>query len=263
MEKYASVDGYRVRYLEEGNGKNLLLIHGLGGSLMSWSNNIPYLAEHFHVIALDLPGFGRSDKPKIDYTMDTFVNIVKGFIDSLSLDRVSIIGSSLGGQIACEYALNNIDSVERLILVAPAGFTPLSFKGTDALLRYARIFDAKDINALRSILESIYGSVSDDYLRWMYEYTRMENAKHAFISALRNSAKAKRLSKRFKRITDKVNTLVIWGKKDNIIPVKYASYFLSVDNCRLIILEHCAHRPHVEDSRLFNEYVRIFLSFLS
>ncbi len=264
-DKYANIDGYRIRYVEQGDksNKHILLIHGLGGSIMSWGSNIPYLAESFHVVALDLLGFGKSDKPKIDYTMDIFTKIVKGIVDALSLDRLSIVGSSLGGQIACEFALdkNNIDRIEKLVLIAPAGFTPRSFKGTSALLNYAKIFDAKDADRLKSILKSVHGSsISDEYLRWMHEYIKMENAKHAFISALKNSAKAGRLTRRFKDIVGKVNTLVIWGKNDNIIPVKYASFFVNVSNCRLILLEHCSHRPHVEDSRLFNEYVKIFLS---
>jgi 2-hydroxy-6-oxonona-2,4-dienedioate hydrolase len=261
-ERYVNIDGYKIRYIEHGDKskKYVLLIHGLGGSIMSWSSNIPYLADLFHVVAFDLLGFGKSDKPRIDYTMDVFTNIVKGVADALSLDRLSIIGSSLGGQIACEFTLKNMDRVERLVLVSPAGFTPRSFKGTSSLLKYAKIFNAKDIDGLRRILVDVHGSsISDDYLRWMHEYINMENSKHAFLSALRNSAKASRLTRRFKEIVERVNTLVIWGKNDNIIPVKYASFFVNVSNCRLILLEHCSHRPHVEDSRLFNEYVKIFL----
>jgi pimeloyl-ACP methyl ester carboxylesterase len=260
---YMKVEGYNLRYLEQGDrkkDKHILLIHGLGGSIMSWSRNIPYLAEYFHVVALDMLGFGRSDKPRIEYDMQLYVKIIKGVVDNLlGKDKVSIVGSSLGGQIACEFTLSNIDRVDRLVLVSPAGFTPVSFKGTRRLKDYTKIFSVKDVRELRGLLASVHGTPNDEYVEWMYEYINMENAEHAFLSALRNSAKAKRLTRRFKRITESVRTLVIWGKKDEIIPVKYASYFINIDNCRVILLEHCSHRPHVEDSRLFNEYVREFL----
>ncbi|MFN4337188.1 MAG: alpha/beta fold hydrolase [Candidatus Nitrosocaldus sp.] len=263
MERYALVNGYRIRYLEEGSGPNLILVHGLGGSAKSWINNISDLAkDNHHVYALDMLGFGRSDKPRIDYTIDLFVDMLKGFMDTLAVDKASIVGSSLGGQIAAEYALKHQERVYRLILVAPAGFTPKGFKGTNALRNYTRIFNAKSKDGLKHLLERVHGiSISEEYIDWMYEYIRMENAKHAYISALRNSAKAERLSRRFKRALESgsIKALVIWGKDDRIIPVRYAEQFIDMPNCRLILLENCGHRPHVEASNVFNEYVRLFL----
>ncbi|MEO9365671.1 MULTISPECIES: alpha/beta fold hydrolase [Candidatus Nitrosocaldus] len=262
MERYALVNEYRIRYIEEGSGPTLILVHGLGGSANSWVNNISNLAKDNHVYALDMLGFGRSDKPRINYTIDLFVDMLRGFMDTLGVDKASIVGSSLGGQIAAEYALKHQERVDRLILVAPAGFTPKTFKGTNTLRNYTRIFNAKSKDGLRHILERVHGtSISDEYLEWMYEYIRMENARHAFISALRNSAKAERLSRRFKRALESgsIKALVIWGKDDRIIPVRYAEQFIDMPNCRLILLENCGHRPHVEVSNVFNEYVRFFL----
>lgn len=266
MERYALINGYRIRYIEEGSGPTLILVHGLGGSAESWTNNIPTLAKDNHVYALDMLGFGRSDKPRIDYTIDLFVDMLKGLVDTLAVDKASIVGSSLGGQIAAEYALKYTESVDRLILVAPAGFTPKRFKGTSALRNYTRIFSAKSKDGLKHLLERVHGtstsiSVSDEYIDWMYEYIRMDNAKHAFISALRNSAKAERLGRRFKKALESgsIKALVLWGKDDRIIPVRYAEQFIDMPNCRLILLENCGHRPHVEVSDVFNEYVRFFL----
>lgn len=267
-EKYVIINNYRIRYLEQGSasssssGSDLILVHGLGGSASSWINNIPNLAQDHHVYALDILGFGRSDKPRIDYTIDLFADTLGGFMDTLAIDKASIVGSSLGGQIVTEYALRHPERVDRLVLVAPAGFTPKRFKGTSTLRNYTRIFDAKSREGLRHLLERVHGSkVTDEYLEWMYEYTRMENAKHAFISALRNSARAERLSRRFKSALESssMKAMVVWGKDDRIIPVKYAEQFIDMPNCRLIVLENCGHRPHVEASSVFNEYVGLFL----
>lgn len=262
MGKYAIINNYKIRYLEEGSGPNLILVHGLGGSSSSWINNISNLAEDHHVYAMDMLGFGRSDKPKIDYTIDLFVDMLKGFMDILAIEKASMIGSSLGGQMVTEYALNHPDRVDRLVLVAPAGFTPKTFKGTSTLRNYTRIFNAKSKNGLKHLLEKVHGtSINDEYLEWVYEYIRTDNAKHAFMSALRNSAKAERLSRRFTKILEStsIKAMVIWGKDDRIIPVRYAEQFINMPNCRLIVLENCGHRPHVEASSLFNEYVRLFL----
>ncbi|MEM4285309.1 MAG: alpha/beta fold hydrolase [Candidatus Nitrosocaldus sp.] len=261
-DKYAVINNYRIRYLEEGSGPNLILVHGLGGSSSSWINNISNLAQDNHVYALDMLGFGRSDKPKIDYTIELFVDMLNGFMDTLAIDKASMIGSSLGGQIVAEYALNHPERVDRLILVAPAGFTPKTFKGTSTLRNYTRIFNAKSKDGLKHLLERVHGtSIDDEYLEWMYEYIRMDNAKHAFLSALRNSAKAERLSRRLRKSLESasIRAMIIWGKEDKIIPVKYAEQFIDMPNCRLILLENCGHRPHVEASSLFNEYVRLFL----
>ncbi|MCS7142047.1 MAG: alpha/beta fold hydrolase [Candidatus Nitrosocaldus sp.] len=260
MERYITVNNHRMRYIDEGSGSHVILVHGLGGSASSWANNIPYLARDHHVLAVDMLGFGRSDKPRIDYTIDLFVDMLKGFMDALAVDKASMIGSSLGGQIVAEYALRHPGMVDRLVLVAPAGFTPRAFKGTSTLLNYTRIFDARSREGLRSLLERVHGKISEEYIEWMYEYIRMENARHAFLSALRNSARAERLGRRFRRALESgMKVMVVWGKDDRIIPVKYAEQFIDMPNCRLLLLENCGHRPHVEASSVFNEYVRIFL----
>lgn len=250
---YIDVLGHKVRYYEEGNGKNLLLIHGLGGSLDSFVNN-KELARDFHLIALDLLGFGFSSKPRIRYSISMYTKFIRQFLDSLNIDEVSIVGSSLGGQIAAEFAIRYPSIINKLILVSPAGVTPYSFKGSKELKLYMSIFDAKDKEDLKNRLND----ASEEYLNFMYDYIRMENAKYAFYSALKNSAKAPRLYDRLDKI--KALTMVIWGKEDKIIPVRYSKPFIAMKNCRLILLEGCEHRPHYEKPRLFNSLVKDFVN---
>lgn len=106
------------------------------------------------MIALDLPGFGLSDKPKMAYTIKYYTNLISKFIKGLGLDSdfLSIIGSSLGGHIALEFAINNRLRISKLVLISPAGALPVSFKGTHALNSYISIVKAKTVRQVRSVL---------------------------------------------------------------------------------------------------------------
>ncbi|RMF31405.1 MAG: alpha/beta hydrolase, partial [Candidatus Nitrosothermus koennekii] len=182
--QYIDILGYKVRYHEEGDGNNLLLIHGLGGSLDSFKYNRE-LSKDLHIIALDLLGFGYSDKPKIRYSISMFTRLIHAFLDKLSIDNTSILGSSLGGQIAAEFAIRYPKLVDKLVLISPAGITPYSFRGSKDLHLYASIFDAKDKEDLKKRLMSD----DEEYIDYMYNYIKMDNAKYAFYSALEHSSK--------------------------------------------------------------------------
>ncbi len=131
--KFTKINNLRVRYLDRNkNGTPLLLLHGLGGSLESWTNNISFLSTKFRVIALDLPGFGMRDKPKIDYSINFYLSFLEKFIKKIKLSRFFMIGSSLGGHIAVEFTIRNRKMVNKIILVSPAG-------SAKNLQRYQRI----------------------------------------------------------------------------------------------------------------------------
>ena len=96
QENFVQVDGNKIRYLESGNSKNILvLVHGLGASAERWNTVIPNFAKHYHVIVPDLIGFGYSDKPVVDYTPDFFSVFLGKFFDVLGIKRPNMIGSSL------------------------------------------------------------------------------------------------------------------------------------------------------------------------
>ena len=130
----------------------VILIHGLGGSIESWTNNIEELAKSLRVITVDLPGFGLSDKPKMSYSIKFYRDFVVRFLQLLQLDQVSMVGSSLGGHIAAEVAIDHPDLVRRLVLISPPGALPSSFKGTPALKRYAKVVNAKSIPGQEGII---------------------------------------------------------------------------------------------------------------
>lgn len=259
--KFTEVMGYRTRYAESGKGaKNVLLVHGLGGSATSWVYNIGKLGRHFRVFAPDLIGFGESEKPRIRYSPAVFVRFLREFMGVVGIKHASVVGSSMGGQIAAEFAIKHPNIAEKLVLISPAGIPPPEFKGTKELNQYVRIFDARNLGEVRKILGLIdanQSSVTDDYVKSVYQYRRMEGARHAFLSSLRESASAPRLENRLRSIH--ARTLVLWGREDRMIPVKYCEPFIRMENCRLVILEQCGHRPHAEKPELFNRLVIDFL----
>jgi pimeloyl-ACP methyl ester carboxylesterase len=257
--KFTKVNNLHVRYLDRNKrGTPLLLLHGLGGSIESWTYNIRSLSTKFRLIALDLPGFGLSDKPKISYSINFYVSFLEKFIKRIKLKHFFIIGSSLGGHIAIEFTIRNRKNVDKLILISPAGCLPKTFKGTKELREYVRIVRARSSMDVSRILSSIDNSmVSRSYADAIYKRLSLPGAKQGFISALRGSATAPRYNNKLERID--TDMLLIWGREDRMIPLRFIRPFIEHGKSRIIILEKCGHRPHVENPKLFNKIVKDFL----
>lgn len=261
--KFLEVGGLRVRYVDTGRGSRpLLLVHGLGGAIESWIHNIDALAKKYkdlRVIAIDLPGFGFSDKPKISYTIKLYVDFVANFAKKLDMGSFAIAGSSLGGHVAVELALAYPKIISKLILISPSGALPKSFKGSPALWRYVKVLRAKSIDETKKALYAVDNKpVSDDYAKAAYKKFAMPGAKDAFLSALAGSAKSPRLTgSRLSKL--RAPALVLWGKTDIMIPAKYVDPFVKTKNMRVLLLENCGHRPHVDRPHLFNKILADFV----
>jgi 2-hydroxy-6-oxonona-2,4-dienedioate hydrolase len=201
--RYLKVAKIHVRYLAtESKGNPVLLIHGLGGSIESWINNVEIISFHgFQVIALDLPGFGLSDKPQITYSIKYYSKFIAKFIKQLGIGSHSlfIIGSSLGGHIAAEFAINYPSEVSKLILISPAGALPFSFQGTPVLFDYINIVKAKTEKQVRNILLRINNNVKPiefSYANMLFERLSLPGAREAFMAAFEGSAHAPRINDR-------------------------------------------------------------------
>ena len=118
---YHTVHGYRRAYLKAGRGPALLLIHGIGDSSESWRALIPRLAESHTVVVPDLLGHGRSDKPRADYSIAAYANGMRDLLSVLGIERATIVGHSLGGGVAAQFAYQFPDRCERLVLVGSGG----------------------------------------------------------------------------------------------------------------------------------------------
>src|SRR5437868_11737602 len=118
----ATIYGVKIHYVEAGSGPVVVLLHGLGGNYTNWVFNTSALAQKYRVIVPDQIGFGKSDKPVINYRITTYVDFLDAFLKELKVERASLVGNSLGGWIAAAYTLAHPEKVERLVLVDAAGF---------------------------------------------------------------------------------------------------------------------------------------------
>ncbi len=180
--KTTEIDGSKIRYFEVGTTKEtLLLLHGLGASAERWESVIPLFAKKFRVIVPDLIGFGYSDKPMVDYTTDYFAEFVSKFVNKIGIKKMSIIGSSLGGQIAAESVINYDVNVKKLVLVSPSGIMKHS---TPALNEYISAALYPDADSAMSAFQTMSGTknIDDKIISGFIERMQLPNAKMAFMS---------------------------------------------------------------------------------
>jgi 2-hydroxy-6-oxonona-2,4-dienedioate hydrolase len=250
-----------IRYLEAGlpDRKILILLHGIGASAERWSRVIPTLSREYRVIAPDIIGFGYSDKPAVEYTMDFFIDFFRSFLENLGISKASIIGSSLGGHIATEFTIRFNHMVEKLVLVSPAGMMKTSTPTLDRYImaalypEYQRVYDA--------FSEMVYDSnaINQETLMDFVNRMSLPNAKHVFMSTLLGIRYAPDLRGRLSNIT--APTLLVWGDDDTTIPLaEYSNQYNGIPNMEeLVVIKNCRHVPHVEKPATFNRIVSKFL----
>ncbi len=205
----------------------------------------------------DLIGFGLSDKPVVDYTTDYLSTFIRKFLKKLNIDSVSIIGSSLGGQIGAEFTYQNNSMVDKLVLISPSGIMKHSTPALDAYVMAALYpSDSSASNAFQIMSGS--KNIDKKTIKEFVQRMKLPNAKMAFMSTLLGLKDAEIISE--KLISIKSPTLIIWGENDPIIPIKYAQSFVSeIDDCRFVKMENCGHTPYVEVPDKFYKIVSDFL----
>src|SRR5436190_11222678 len=133
--QFRTIHGYRRAFRVAGSGPAILLIHGIGDNSTTWSTVQSKLAQRFTVIAPDLLGHGKSDKPRADYSVAAYANGMRDLLSVLDIDHVTVVGHSLGGGVAMQFAYQFPQKTERLILVASGG----AGRGVSPLLRAATL----------------------------------------------------------------------------------------------------------------------------
>src|SRR5580704_4173163 len=133
--EYCTIHGYRRAYVKAGHGPALLLIHGIGDSSDSWRPVLDQLSRHHTVIAPDLLGHGRSEKPRADYSVAAYANGMRDLLSVLEIDRATVLGHSLGGGVAAQFAYQFPERCERLVLVGSGGIG----RSVSPLLRLAAV----------------------------------------------------------------------------------------------------------------------------
>ncbi len=259
-EKFVQIDNHKIRYLESGNStKTLVLIHGLGASAERWEKIIPFFEKDFHVVIPDLIGFGYSDKPPTDYTIDYFSKFLEKFLDSINVKNPILIGSSLGGQISAEYTAEHPTNVEKLILVSPSGIMNQSTPALDAYIMAALYPNEQNAKNAFELMEGSGKSVNQEIIDGFVKRMKLPNAKLAFMSTILGLKNAKAISEKLHSIT--VPTMIVWGSDDPVIPIQHASEFVeSIPNCKFFKMDGIGHTPYVQDPSSFASTVIEFLN---
>jgi pimeloyl-ACP methyl ester carboxylesterase len=272
--KYITIKAIKCRYWQAGErGAPVLLIHGITRSVEDWQPNIADLATNHCVFALDLLGFGFTDKPaNEEYTIERLARFVLDFLNALNIPRVHLIGNSMGGTIALECCYQEPERVASLVLVDPAG---MDKRGNLLEFRLATIpilgelLTKPSLAGTKMILSKAFADpskITDEFIAFSTELARMPGAHPAFLKTLRsfvtflgfNSNFVKALHKKLPNIT--ARTLVIWGKEDKFVTVAHAEVLRRLlPNVTVEIWENCGHAPQLEHPKRFNETILKFL----
>ena len=251
-EKITTVYGQSIHYVEAGQGPAVILLHGLGGTKEHWDATFPVLASKYRVYAIDQLGFGRSDKPLIEYTIATWVDFLQGFMQSQNIPRATVVGNSMGGWIALDFAATHPEMVDKLVLVDASGLAgriPVD------------ILAPSSIAAWKTLLASVFYDkkiVTDDAARQAFTDRLRNNDGYTIERALAGFARPQFEDERLKSIH--APTLVVWGRNDGLVPVEDANKFgRGIPGARVVVIEQCGHVPQIEKPEEFN---RALLDFL-
>lgn len=275
VRRFVTVHGYRRAYVRAGRGPALLLIHGIGDSSETWNDLVPALAKRRTVIAPDLLGHGLSDKPRADYSVAGYACAMRDLLTVLGIDRVTVVGHSLGGGVAMQFAYQFPERCERLVLVATGGIGsdlhPLlrlaAVPGSGAVLpvltapSVARMgwAAARTLGWLRSDL----GRDADDLMR-TFQSLHLPTARRAFLRTLRTSADGHgqaitMLDRCY--LAAGMPSMIVWGGHDAVIPVEHARIaHAAMPGSRLEIFEDAGHFPHRSDPDRFQAVLTDFLA---
>jgi pimeloyl-ACP methyl ester carboxylesterase len=266
--RHETIEGHRVRYVRTGSGPAVVLVHGFGSSLYTWKEVIPALAAAHDVVALDLPGFGESDRPA-DLSFEDLPRAVLGLIDRLRIARASLVGNSLGGATAALVAAENPGRVSALVLIDSAGLD----RGPSERPRLVRFV----MSPAGSMIARLPGKrlVVEASLRQVFHDAALVTPERVseYLAAARRPGTfpaMRKLGASFEERASVVRealprivapTLVLWGDDDRWIPIAHADRFVAaIPGARKGVIPACGHVPQEEKPE---EVARLLLEFLA
>lgn len=273
--KVQVIHGYRRAFIQAGKGPALLLIHGIGDSSDTWRDLLPALVDDFTVIVPDLLGHGRSDKPRADYSVAGYANAMRDLLSVADIDRATVVGHSLGGGVAMQFAYQYPERCERLVLVSSGGVSqevhPLLRLGTapgasfvlPLLTTPPARFAGSLLFRLLQLLDTDVGRDADDWMR-VFDALPDGTARRAFVRTLRSVVDLRgqaitMLDRCY--LTRGMPTLLVWGARDGVIPPSHARMaHAAMPKSQLEIFEDAGHFPHHTDKARFLSALRSFIA---
>lgn len=268
--KFVNVGKLRIHYNEAGSGDPLVFVHGGGPGASGWNNfhqNLQELAKTFRCILVDLPLFGKSDKPTqiVGSRMAYFATFLRDFLDVLNLERVSLIGNSMGGATCAKFAIEYAERLDRMVIMGGGGtvrFDPsrpeLLGEGIVAQMQF--LADPSRSAAEKMLRLFVF---DDDKLPIDTVRERVALAvQPAIVEAQRtlfgDPEGIEDLTEMLSKVTAK--TLVLWGREDKFIPLAAGyTYLEMIPDCEMHAFPHCGHWVMIEREKEFNQMVHKFV----
>ncbi len=273
-------DTVSITYIDEGEGpETLVFIHGLGSYLPAWHKNISELHKHYRCIALDLPGYGKSSRGDYPYDMSFFAQQVSQFLRKLSLKRPTVVGHSMGGQIALTLASQHPEQVGRLVLVAPAGFETFTEQERSW---FQQVYTPDVVRATppaqieRNFALNFHESDFPEDAHFMYEDRLRLRADTALYDAYCQMIPQCVLGMLREPVFDQLSdirqpTLILYGRGDLLIPNTLLHGGLTTEevaqsghqqipNSQLQMLEACGHFVQWECAAAVNTAIKSFVT---
>ena len=285
--EFLEIGRLRVHHMYGGHGSPVVFIHGLGSSgYMEWRLNLDVVAARHRVFAPDLPGYGRTDKPRARYTIPYFARFVHRYMDDRRIRSAVVVGASLGGRIALEVALARPSLVRKLVLVNTLGLGRPKVRLTQVaygLVTIPRVGEAAmgfARDALRwaspSLVRRFAGryagasadpeqTMDDEYLQDLREMYAAEGFRAAYLSTIRSLINPRALLGGHHDVSERLNELkipvqLIWGADDPLFPVAHAERAQSlIGRSKLAVVEGAGHTPQAERPEEFNRVLNEFL----
>ncbi len=262
-ERFVELSCGRVCITEKGSGPLLLLVHGLGAHIGRWSQTIEDLSADYRVMAVDLPGFGKSDKGHESYSIRFYARILRELIEKLDLKALTLIGHSLGGATVLRYLIEDPGPVVRVGVVAPAGIripqhrVLRTIAGFMLRSPFARSMLAKSLERCAvqrtdAVLDMIFHAQGlPDDPEWKLIRHTLQNA----------AANLMHFTVHGELAVIRTPMLVVWGEDDTLLPADLAlKIHKEVPLARLAIIPECGHYPMLEQPKLFHKRLREFLA---
>ena len=272
---FITLHGHRRAFVKTGSGPVLLLLHGLGTDHTTWAPVIERLAEHHTVIAPDLLGHGRSDKPRADYSVGGYANGMRDLLTVLGIDKVTVVGHSFGGGVAMQFAYQFPERTHRVILVSSGGLGPDVTPAIRAITTpgFHQFMGVLTLPGLRHLTTTTMRLMSRSRLPHTRDLAEMADIVETFRdprarAAIRHVVRAVvdwsgqivTMSDRA-YLTSAMPMFLIWGADDTVIPPAHLDNALALaPELRSEVMRDAGHFPHKEHPDRFVEIVSDFMA---
>jgi len=251
----------------------VVLLHGIAGTSATWDAVIPRLAEHYDVLAPDLLGHGESAKPRGDYSLGAYANALRDLLEALGKNRATLVGHSLGGGIAMQFAYQFLGRCERLVLVDSGGLGrevhPLlraaALPGAELVLPWFSTTTSRGVGALVRGMNRLGIRAGPDLDETWRSFVSLREpaARRAFIQTVRgvmDLSGQRVIANERLYLAEGLPTLIVWGENDPLIPVRHArASHERIAGSRLEIFPEAGHFPHRDDPERFAKVLADFI----